>query len=52
MVNMAIGFSKTESRLWEALIVRMKGGTFIKNTKRLKIIKIKGEGLLFNEILD
>lgn len=25
---------------------------FIKNTKHLKIIKIKGKGLLFNEILD
>lgn len=50
--------TETDNKGKRVLLIGDKDGNkqyktiFIKNTKRLKIIKIKGEGLLFNGILD
>lgn len=50
--------TETDNKGKRVLLIADKDGNkqyktiFIKNTKHLKIIKIKGEGLLFNEMLD
>ncbi|EPY07502.1 hypothetical protein PAALTS15_09334 [Paenibacillus alvei TS-15] len=50
--------TETDNKGKRVLLIADKDGNkqyktiYIKNTKRLKIIKIKGEGLLFNGILD